>query len=223
MRAGTRTVWSVVVNATGAGFGEEHIRAAFDRGDFQLAATTLLRAYGGEIFGFIVGRLKDTDFASEVFADFAEDLWRGLHDFRWNCSARGWAYTLARHATSRGIRQRRRRAARSIPLSRVGPISELAQLVCTQTTRSLGTRERSRVAALREQLSIYEQTLLTLRVNRELPWVEIARVLAGGPLESVVALSPEQLHTEAARHRKRFQKAKEKLRKLATEAGLLSD
>ena len=208
------------MKATGAGFSEEQIRAAFDRGDLQLAATSLLQAYGGEIFAFIVARLKDTDFASEVFADFAEDLWRGLHGFRWNCSARGWAYTLARHATSRGIRQRRRRASLSIPLSRVGPISELAQRVCTQTTRSLATRERSRVAALREQLSIYEQTL---RVNRELPWVEIARILAGGPLEAVVALSPEQLHTEAARHRKRFQKAKEKLRKLAVEAGLLSD
>lgn len=201
---------------------EDRIRAAFDRGDLQLATASLLEAYGGEIFAFVAARLRDSDFASEVFADFAEDLWRGIGGFRWNCSARGWAYTLARHAASRGLRQRRH-AARLVPLSRAGPISELAQRVCTQTSRTLKTEQQSRMAALREQLPLYEQTLLMLRVNRELPWIEIARILAGGSLESVVSLDTEQLHTEAARHRKRFQKAKEKLRKLALEAGLLSE
>lgn len=200
---------------------EDRIRAAFERGDLESATASLLEAYGGEIFAFVVARLRDNDLASEVFADFAEDLWRGIAGFRWNCSARGWAYTLARHAASRGLRQRRR-AARLIPLSRAGPVSELAQRVCTETSRTLSSQQRSRIAALREQLPLYEQTLLMLRVNRELPWLEIARILAGGPIESVVLLDAEQLRIQAARHRKRFQKAKEKLRKLAVEAGLIS-
>jgi hypothetical protein len=58
---------------------------------------------------------------------------------------------------------------------------------------------------------------------RELPWLDIARILASGPLDGVMSLPPEVLNAEATRLRKRFQKAKEKLRKLAAEAGLLGE
>jgi RNA polymerase sigma-70 factor (ECF subfamily) len=202
---------------------EARIRSAFDQGELQEAATLLLVAYGGEILGFLSARLRDADMASDVFADFAEDLWRGMAGFRWNCSARAWAYTLARHAASRGIRQRRRRAARVVSLSRAGPLSEIAERICSETSRAMRSASRNRIAELRQRLSMHEQMLLMLRVNRGLAWLEIARIMAHGSLESACALSPEELSARAARLRKRFQKAKERLRRMAREAGLMPD
>jgi hypothetical protein len=34
----------------------------------------------------LLSRLRDQD-GSEVFSQFTEDLWRGLHGFRWECPA----------------------------------------------------------------------------------------------------------------------------------------
>lgn len=202
---------------------EERIHAAFAAGDLERAATALLEIYGSEIFGFLVVRLRNTELASEAFADFTEDLWRGLAGFRWLCSARAWAYTLARHAASRAIRQRRRRGARVVPLSNAGPISELAERVRSETAIELRTTTRNRIVELREQLPMGDQMLLMLRVNRGLPWLDIARIMAKGSVDDATQLPSEILTTEASRLRKRFQKAKEKLRRMATEAGLLTD
>jgi len=203
--------------------GEERIRAAFGVGDLESAATVLLEMYGSEIFGFLVVRLRDTELASEAFSNFAEDLWRGLPGFRWVCTARAWAYTLARHAASRVIRQRRRRGARVVPLSNAGPLSQLAEQVRSETAVAMRTATRNRIVQLREQLPVGDQMLLVLRVNRGLPWLEIARIMARGSVDEAIALDDETLTMEATRLRKRFQKAKEKLRRLATEAGLLTD
>lgn len=202
---------------------EDGIRRAFDRGDLQGAATLLIEAYGAEIFGFLATRLRDRAMTSEVFSAFAEDLWRGLGGFRWNCSVRAWAYTLARHAASREIRRRRRQVARSVPLSVAGPLSQIAERIRSQTSTALQSQKRNRMTELKEQLPEFEQTLLLLRVNRGLPWLDIARIMANGPLEAAIDLSPERLNAEATRLRKRFQKAKEKLRRLAEDAGLLSE
>jgi RNA polymerase sigma-70 factor (ECF subfamily) len=202
---------------------EERIHSAFAQGDLEGAATALLEIYGGEIFGFLVIRLRNKELATEAFADFTEDLWRGLAGFRWMCSARAWAYTLARHAASRTIRQRRRRGAHVVSLSSAGPLSELAERVRSETGIALRTTTRNRIVELREQLPIGDQMLLMLRVNRGLPWLDIARIMARGSVDDAVELPTERLTTEATRLRKRFQKAKEKLRRLATEAGLLTD
>jgi len=110
-----------------------------------------------------------------------------------------------------------------VPLSRAGPLSEIAERVRSETALSLRTQPRERLVELRRSLPELEQTLLTLRVNRQLAWLEIARILTSGPLDGVMALPPEALHAEATRLRKRFQKTKEKLRRLAAEAGLLGE
>jgi RNA polymerase sigma-70 factor, ECF subfamily len=201
---------------------EARIRAAFDAAELQLAATLLLELYGSEIFRFLVARLHDPEMAADVFGDFTEDLWRGMPGFRWLCSARAWAYTLARHAASRTIKQHRKRLHRNVSLSRAEPLSEIAERVRSQTSAQLRTETRDRFAALRRQLPEEEQTLLFLRVNRELPWLDIARILAEGSVDDAMQLSPQALTTEAARLRKRFQKAKDRLRQLAVEAGLLT-
>jgi RNA polymerase sigma-70 factor, ECF subfamily len=202
---------------------ETLIRVAFEQGDLQRAATVLLELYGSELFRFLLARLRDPELASEVFCTFTEDLWRGMRGFRWVCSARAWAYTLARHAASRAIRQRRRRGGRSVSLSRAGPLSEIAEQVRSETSAALRTAPREHLSQLREQLPMLDQELLILRVNRGLPWLDIARIVATGPVAGAMSLSPDALAAEASRLRKRFQKAKERLRRLAEEAGLLTD
>jgi RNA polymerase sigma-70 factor (ECF subfamily) len=196
---------------------ERRVRAHCEAGDGKRAATLLLEAYGREILGFLISRLPDRDAGTEVFSQFTEDLWRGLDGFRWQCSARVWLYTLARHASSRYVNDARKRRARSVPLSRAGPLSEIEQTVRTATLVSARTESRSRVTKLRESLPIDDQTLLILRVNRKLGWKEIAQVMV---YEGDV-VPAAKLEKEVMRLRKRYQLVAEKLRRLAVEQGLV--
>jgi RNA polymerase sigma-70 factor, ECF subfamily len=195
---------------------EEGIRTHWQTGDKKRAATALLEAYGHELFGFLVTCLRDRDAAAEVFSQFTEDLWRGFDGFRWHCSARVWSYTLVRHAMSHYIKDLRRRHGQ-VSLSQAGPLSEIEQKIRTATLTADRSEARSRLAQLRDTLPADDQTLLILRVSRRLGWREIARVMFhdGEPVSDAV------LEADAARLRKRYQLAKEKLRRLAQEQGLV--
>jgi RNA polymerase sigma-70 factor (ECF subfamily) len=195
---------------------EREIRDLCEAGDQDRAATLLLKTYGRELFRFLLSRLRDEQLTGEAFSEFTEDLWKGLASFRWQCSARVWSYTLARHAASRHIAVARRRRARESPLSRAGPLSEIAQKVRTQTLAAMRTEMKSRVAELREKLPLDDQTLIILRISRKLDWKEIAQVM----LDEKGEPTDRALDKEAARLRQRFQAIKEKLRKMAAEAGI---
>jgi len=196
---------------------EPRIRAFCDAGDTKKAATLLLEGYGREILGFLMSRLRDHDAAEEVFSRFTEDLWRSLDGFRWQCSARVWAYTLARHASSHYIREARRRRAHDTPLSSAGPLSEIGEKIRTATLASRQTASRTRIAQLRERLPPDDQTLLILRINRGLGWTEIAMVM----FHEGEAVQESILEKESVRLRKRYQSAKEKLQKMSIEEGLV--
>jgi RNA polymerase sigma-70 factor (ECF subfamily) len=156
---------------------ESSIRALCGAGERDKAATLIVQSYGQEIFRFLVSRLRDDQASSEVFSEFTEDLWRGLASFRWQCSARVWSYALARHAASRYIVVARRRRGRESPLSGAGPLSEIEQRVRTQTLAAMRTEVKTRVAELCEKLPPDDQTLILLRISRQLDWKEIARVM----------------------------------------------
>jgi RNA polymerase sigma-70 factor, ECF subfamily len=196
---------------------EQRIRDRLDSGDKKGAATALLEAYGREVLGFLIARLRDRDSASDVFSMFTEDIWKGLAGFRWRCTARVWCYTLARHAASRYIEDARRRRGRHVPLSKAGPLSALEARIRTATLTAARTDTRSRIAQLRESLPPEDQTLILLRVSRKLDWREIAQIMtADGEAQSDAALEKE-----ATRLRKRYQLAKDRLKKMAVEQGLV--
>jgi RNA polymerase sigma-70 factor (ECF subfamily) len=196
---------------------EQQIHALCGAGDKTRAATLLLEGYGRELLGFLISRLRDRDAAGEVFSRFTEDLWRGLDGFRWQCSARVWCYTLARHAASHYLHEARRRRVRHLPLSRAGPVSEIAERIRTATLASARTESKSRIARLRECLPTDDQTLLILRINRRLAWTEIAQVM----LHEGEVVEDSVLKKEAVRLRKRYESAKDKLRKMALKEGLV--
>jgi RNA polymerase sigma-70 factor, ECF subfamily len=197
---------------------ERKLREPWDRGDYQAAATLALEAYAPEIMGFLLERLRGEDDASEVFSQFALDFWRGLPRFEWRSSLRAWAYALARNAANRHVRAPRRRHEQSLGGAN-SPGMEVAEHVRSETMLYLRSSAKARVRKLREALSCDDQLLVTLRVDKQMTWPEIALVLEefneGSERASVTAA--------AARVRQRFQKVKARLRALAREDGIVGE
>jgi RNA polymerase sigma-70 factor (ECF subfamily) len=196
---------------------EAAIRAACDSGDYERAATRALEAYGGEILGFLAARLRSQSDAAEVFSMFTEDLWVGLPGFQWKCSMRGFCYTIARNAGNRYKVAPVNRADRNVGLTKASHLSRIVDEVRSRTVAYMRTEVKSKMRQLREQLPEDDQTLLILRVDRNLPWRELAMVMTEGG----ESLPDAELDKISARMRKRFQLAKDKLKDLARAEGLI--
>jgi RNA polymerase sigma-70 factor (ECF subfamily) len=194
---------------------ERQVRRRCEAGDVEGAATETVRGYGPEVYSLLCALHRDENAASDVFSVFSENLWRGLPAFAWQCTLRTWAYTIARNASRRYLRGVRR-DRQSVPLSDTSAIERVAAQVRTQTRSWIRTETKDRFARLRESLPPEEQMLLVLRVDRELEWNELARVLSDDE-----APDDATLKREAARLRKRFQLVKEKLVEMARREGLL--
>lgn len=129
----------------------------------------------------------------------------GARRIRREASLRAWSYRLAWHAGCRLHRDPFRARGTRLPTSAA---SRLAASVAASTVAT-GSR-RAGLDRLRAQLPPEDRTLLTLRLDRELEWDEVAEVL-----------SAEGAPVSAAALRKRFERLKERLRELAREEGLL--
>ena len=81
------------------------------------------------------------------------------------------------------------------------------------------TETKTRLQALRDALPEEDRMLLVLRMDRQLAWNELARVLAEA--DGDVPLDDAALAKEAARLRKRFQLVKDRLREQAKKEGLI--
>lgn len=188
---------------------EARIRTAWEANDYAGATELAIRGYGPEVLGFLVALHKNYDDAELSFSHFLERLWQGMQRFEWKCSVRTWAYLLARNAAvdvQRGEARHRR--------ARVSDehVAEIAQKVRTETLSLLRTETRDAFARLRDELPEEDRSLLVLRVDRDLEWQDVARVL--GSTEATLV-------RDAAKLRKRFQSVKERLRALGKERGLV--
>jgi RNA polymerase sigma-70 factor (ECF subfamily) len=177
------------------------------RGDLEAAATLAIRSLGPEILGYLTALMHNANDASEVFSQFAEDLWRGLDAFRAEASLRTWSYRLARHAALRHRRDPYRRRGERLETTKASAVagSVLASTVIRYERRA------QQLARLRSRLEEDEQTLLILRVDRGLSWSEVAEVLG----------SEDGDRPDEAALRKRFERLKDKLAKAAREEGLI--
>jgi RNA polymerase sigma-70 factor (ECF subfamily) len=178
--------------------------AQLDAGDTVAATTTILRGYGPEILGYLIAVLRNEDRAGDAFSIFSENLWNGLGSFKRGSSIRTWAYRIAYNAALRVVRDPQRRRAAPLGTSQVDAI--VAE-IRTQTALHLRTEKKAAIQALREELTEDEQTLLILRIDRNLDWREVAQIL----------------DLEEPALRKRFERVRDKLRTLAVERGLLTE
>ncbi len=183
---------------------EERVRELLAGGEASEAATAALRALGPEILGYLENVLGDPDDARDVFQGFAEDLWAWLPAWRGG-GLRAAAYRIAWHAAARFRREAWRRRRERM---RASMASRIAASITSPEARLAGAHDR--LARLRDALDPEERTLLILRIDRELSWSEVAEVLStdGHPLDSGAV-------------RKRFERVKAKLAKLARAQGLL--
>jgi RNA polymerase sigma-70 factor (ECF subfamily) len=189
---------------------EEQIGACLRAGEEHGAITAALRHYGPEICGFLVAIERDETAGTEIFSQFCEDLWRGIAGFRGDASFRTWAYALARHAQSRYHRDPYRR--RAVALVDHPEIAALVDTVKSSTLTHLRSEVRDGVARLRAELEPVDQALLVLRVDRQMAWRDVARILDE---------TDDDLERRAAAWRKRYERVKQRLRDLAEREGLL--
>lgn len=194
---------------------EARVRGMIDAGDAAGATQVVVERYGAEVFGYVLSLLKDEDLAQDAFSAACESVLEGIGAFRGQSSARTWIYTIARHAAYREARQQRRR--RGDRLSAIEP--HLAARVRTATEAFRRTEVKDKIAELRAALSDDEREILLLRTDRGLSWNEIAAVWLG---PDGGADDEARVKLEAARCRKQFERTKDKLRRLAEDAGLLA-
>lgn len=173
--------------------------AALDAEHKQVLAK-LVCDHGAEVLSFLAAIHHDRDAAAEVFSQTCEDLLRTYSTFRGECSLRTWLYALAKNASRRHLE-----SARAKVRVALSDAPELEAARRTTTATFMRTDSKDRFRALREVLSPDDRALLVLRVDRDLPWADIAEVLE--------APSPAL--------RKRFERIKATLRENATARGWL--
>ncbi len=194
---------------------ERQIREACQRGAYAEAMQSIVQGYGPEVLAFVHDRGAQSGDGDDVYADFTETLWRSLPAYRGDCSARTWAYLIARRAISRQRRFARSRRETALPSEFDSEMPCLAE-VRSRTAPFVRTEIKSRARELRETLSEEDQQLLLLRLERNLSFRDIARVMSDDD-----ALDDARLTRESARLRKRFQHAKEQLAALLMADGLI--
>jgi DNA-directed RNA polymerase specialized sigma24 family protein len=197
------------------------VRARLDTGDERGAVGLVVERLGPSIHAYLRTLLLE-DEAAEAYPDFQENLLKSLSSFRWECPLRAWGHRLAFHAAARIWRRPGRRLEEPLPSSpsRLGPASRRSE-------QGMSGRHAG-LALLRASLSVEDQTLLTLRIDRELEWEEIAAVFAeraggdpGRTARGAGAGGIGPYTREAAALRKRYERLTRRLREEALHHGLI--
>jgi RNA polymerase sigma-70 factor, ECF subfamily len=173
-------------------------------GDRRGAVAELVRVHGPRIREYLRAVLRDEDAADDAYSTFCEWALEAIGRYRGESSLPTWAFGVAYNAARRvrsDAYRRRRRTLRN---------SQMSELPDRRTSSAI-RRERAarRLEALRDRLSEEDQNLLALRVDQRLEWEEIVSVLASGGRS-----------VKAPALRKRFERLKDRIGRLARELGL---
>ncbi len=177
------------------------VKALVDNGDLRSATQMALVHVGPRVRRHLEQALREAASVDEAFSRFSEKLWTGLRRYRCDAPLVRWALRVAASA-ARDLQRdgwRRRRA----PLP---PEEDLPASPPPGAERQ--ERDEEILDRLRSGLSPRDRSLLALRLERRLPWREIALLLSSGG---------EALSAEAAR--KRFERLRARLSSLARRTG----
>ncbi len=180
------------------------VSQALSRGDTRRAVEVLWRAYGAEVFGWLVAVHGPID-AADMNGGLALSLVRAMKTFRGESSARTWLYQVARNEARQFKRRQRRQRALHTPLANHPSAEERA---AEEPSRE---GQRRTLDELRASLDEEDRSLLVLRVDRGLSYADVARVMLGAARDDEVARG-------AVRLRQRVHDLSLKLRKLAAGA-----
>lgn len=174
-------------------------------GDRRGAAAELVRVHGVRVREYLRSLLRDPDVADDAYSLFCEWVLDAIWRYRGEASLRTWAFGIAYNAARRVRSEAYRRRRRTLHTRDVVEIPD------RKSTISALRRERAarRLEELRRHLSEEDQNLLALRVEQRLEWEEIVRVLRSGG---------ERVTSPALR--KRFERLKERIGRLARELGV---
>jgi len=170
------------------------------------AATALIETLGPAILRYLRSMLRVEEDAADAFSQWSENVWTGLPSFRGESSLKTWGYRLAWNAAQNLRNEAWRRRGQRLA---TGQASALAMSIQTKSVVVV-ERQRQALEELRAALSDEDRSLLVLRLDQQLPWNEVAEVLAA-----------EGKRIEPATLMKRFERVKAKLGELARERGLL--
>ncbi len=185
---------------------EREIRELLAQGKGEAAATRAIQGYGPQVLRYLRSVLGDEEDSRDAFAQFAENLWRGLPEFRGTAPFRIWAYRIAWNVACDLRKQPWRN--RRLRLE-TGEASRIAQTIATSSEERM-ERRRLELLSLRESLSLDDRALAALRIDQGLSWGECAE-----------ALSRDGGVVKANTLTKRFERIKERLGALARKRGLL--
>jgi RNA polymerase sigma-70 factor (ECF subfamily) len=180
---------------------EAQILAACRAGTWDDAATVAIRGYGPELLGFLNALVRDPSVADDLFGTLCEKVWRGLPRFAWQSSFRTWAYAIARNVHI----SFRRGAGREVALPSASALAVAAE-VRSATADHLRTTNKDMLGEVRASLDPDDQALLTLRLDRQLPWREIAQIFEADDA------TPAAIDRRAAALRKRLERLRDELR-----------
>ncbi len=174
-------------------------------GDRRGAAAELIRVHGARVREYLCSLLRDPDVADDAYSFFCEWTLQAMWRYRGEASLRTWAFGIAYNAARRVRSEAYRRRRRTLHTRDVVEIPD------RKSTVSAVRRERAarRLEELRRHLSEEDQNLLALRVEQRLEWEEIVRVLHSGG---------ERVTSQALR--KRFERLKDRIGRLARELGV---
>lgn len=178
---------------------EDRVKALVGRSSVGEAADAVIRSLAPEVLGYLSTVSGDRSLADEAFSIYCERVWRGLGRFEFRSSLRTWSYVIARRSLQRAIRNRTRQRRGEIQLA-TGEWNAMAKPIAS----TMGTRNHALVTQIRRELDEYELSLLVLRLDRNMSWTDVARVLH----------PDEPADRVSARVRKRFERTRRRIRKM---------
>ncbi len=184
---------------------ERQVRRLLEEGDYNGAATVAIRAFVAEVLRYLRATLRDEADAADANSHWAEGLWRGLRSFRWRCSLRTWALRLAANAAANVRSEAWHRRGRRFHTGEASAIADEVRI----SSLARVEREAQGLEKLRQELPVQDQSLLNLRLDQRLSFEEIEEVLAGTPWAA-----------SATTLCKRYERLKERLKRLVREQGL---
>ncbi len=180
------------------------VLAALASGDPAGAAETALREHGPAVLRYLRTLLRDPDLADDAFSLFSEQVWKRIGTFRGEGGFEIWLFRIAFREALRVKDEGWARKRQALPTTEAGRIAAEVR-----RTASLSRERRAEALdRLRASLSFEDQHLLVLRVDHGLSFADIGATLDGGPVDEATV-------------RKRFERAKARLAKLAKAEGLL--